>query len=150
GRAYLARLQRGPGRSLEGMLPGPAVALLARLSARLEGAVGLGAGGGLSADGLGRALRRWPSYRPPGRAVLGEIRAVYATFLHREVSPRELLEHLDCFQSRWPSRAERARVIRAGRVRPYLGVRPLYAEVDITNQCNIRCKMCHFSDPSVS
>jgi radical SAM protein with 4Fe4S-binding SPASM domain len=104
----------------------------------------------LSADDVERALRRCPSYDTLVAPVLGEIRAVYATFLHRDPTPRELLEHFDCFRWRWPSRAEAREVVRTGRVRSYIGVRPLYAEVDITNQCNIRCKMCHFSDPSVS
>src|SRR5262249_25678855 len=31
----------------------------------------------------------------------------------------------------------------------YLGIRPLHLEMDIINQCNLRCVMCHFSLESV-
>src|SRR5262249_60817746 len=39
--------------------------------------------------------------------------------------------------------------IRQGTVRRYLGIRPFSVEVDLTNQCNLRCIMCHFSDERV-
>ena len=36
-----------------------------------------------------------------------------------------------------------------GAARTRLAIRPLKIEMDITNQCNIRCIMCAFSDPAI-
>ncbi len=138
GRGYLARLRRGTAGRL---LPRQAAALLGRLSARLDGHP--------TAGDVEVALRRRRDYGALVEPVLAEVRAVYATFLHRDPTPRELMEHLESFEGRWPTPAQRSRVIGEGRARPYLNVRPLSAEMDITNQCNLRCRMCHFSDERV-
>jgi radical SAM protein with 4Fe4S-binding SPASM domain len=40
------------------------------------------------------------------------------------------------------------RALADGSIRTRLAFRPLKIEMDITNQCNLRCVMCHFSQPS--
>jgi radical SAM protein with 4Fe4S-binding SPASM domain len=40
------------------------------------------------------------------------------------------------------------RALADGSIRTKLAFRPLKIEMDITNQCNLRCVMCHFSLPS--
>nr|MDQ3024687.1 hypothetical protein [bacterium] len=44
----------------------------------------------------------------------------------------------------------RQQAVRSGNFRHHLGIRPLMLEMDIVNQCNLRCVMCHFSSPEFS
>src|SRR5438128_6920002 len=82
--------------------------------------------------------------------LLEEIYSTFRTFLFREPTPHEtarsILHFYDAYQT-WDRRAE---AIQHGNVRTHLGIRPLKLEMDIVNQCNLRCIMCHFSGDEYS
>jgi molybdenum cofactor biosynthesis enzyme MoaA len=61
----------------------------------------------------------------------------------------EVAEHVQNFRGSCISYDEAVTAIRVGDVRSRLGVRPIGVELDLTNQCNIRCVMCYFSDPAI-
>jgi radical SAM protein with 4Fe4S-binding SPASM domain len=82
--------------------------------------------------------------------VAAECRHVYQRILFREPTARELSRHIACFYKRFPTLDERLNTIHGGRLRQYLGIRPLSIEIDITTQCNIRCIMCYLSLPEHS
>lgn len=55
------------------------------------------------------------------------------------------MTHLDMARSGLGSEKEN---LKSGFVGKYLGIRPIDLDLDITNQCNLRCVMCPFSHPS--
>jgi len=81
--------------------------------------------------------------------VRREIEATYAKFLFRAPTRQEVAQHVSHFCRRLETYEERSQATRQGTVRKYLGIRPFSVELDITNQCNLRCTMCHFSDERV-
>jgi radical SAM protein with 4Fe4S-binding SPASM domain len=88
-------------------------------------------------------------YRSVMGAVRQEIEATYAKFLFRAPTRQEVAQHVRHFCQRLETFEERSRATRQGTVRKYLRIRPFSVELDITNQCNLRCIMCHFADERV-
>jgi radical SAM protein with 4Fe4S-binding SPASM domain len=93
-------------------------------------------------------LRGTPEYEQVVQPLAAEIRAVYAKFLLREPTPADVSRHVGHFRALHRAPEECARAM-GGNVRKDLGIRPLKLEIDITNQCNLRCVMCYFSDERV-
>jgi radical SAM protein with 4Fe4S-binding SPASM domain len=77
--------------------------------------------------------------------LLKEIDSTYGKFLFRGPLPQEILRHVVCFYEEFNTPERRAEAVRRGGILPHLGIRPLKLEMDIVNQCNLRCVMCHFS-----
>jgi radical SAM protein with 4Fe4S-binding SPASM domain len=100
-------------------------------------------------DGLRGELGNSREYDEIVQPVVAEIKAAYERVAFREPTSTEVAAHLSRFRRELPSAEACARAIQAGNVRTYLGFRPLSLEMDVTNQCNLRCVMCHFSDPRV-
>jgi radical SAM protein with 4Fe4S-binding SPASM domain len=106
--------------------------------------------GGLSPEQLTEKLRRGAEYGPVVEPLLAEINSTYSRFLFRAPAPQETLRHLIRFYEEFHTPARRIDAIRKGDVLPHLGIRPLKLEMDIVNQCNLRCVMCHFSSDEFS
>lgn len=89
-------------------------------------------------------------YRTIVRPAVEEVSAAYRFLFEREPTQAEIYSHVQAFRGSFRTDAELIAVLRtAGAARARLGIRPLKVEMDITNQCNIRCIMCPFSDPTV-
>src|SRR5215813_4996387 len=71
-------------------------------------------------------------YEKAFQQVVDEIRSTYLKFFFREPLPEEITRHADWFGTRLPSAEEQLRAVREGRIRPYLGIRPLSVEIDLT------------------
>ena len=82
--------------------------------------------------------------------IIAEINHIYSRFLFREPSSREILDHLISFYKDNETFESRAQIIKQGNFGKYLGIRPFKLKIDTVNQCNLRCIMCHFSNPEVS
>src|SRR5439155_13535924 len=82
--------------------------------------------------------------------LLEEIYSTFRTFLLREPTPDETARSILHFYEAYQTCDRRAEAIQHGNVRPHLGIRPLKLEMDIVNQCNLRCIMCHFSGAEYS
>jgi radical SAM protein with 4Fe4S-binding SPASM domain len=106
--------------------------------------------GGFSPEWFRGLLRSSPEYEQVVEPLAAEIRAVYAKFLHREPTPSDVARHVGHFRAEYHTPEECVRAIRGGDIRRHLGIRPLKLEIDITNQCNLRCVMCYFNDERVS
>jgi radical SAM protein with 4Fe4S-binding SPASM domain len=106
--------------------------------------------GQLPPEQLTEWLRRGAEYGPVVEPLLAEINSTYSRFLFRAPEPRETLRHLIRFYEAFRTPARRAAAVREGGVLPHLGIRPLKLEMDIVNQCNLRCVMCHFSSEEFS
>jgi radical SAM protein with 4Fe4S-binding SPASM domain len=79
-----------------------------------------------------------------------EINHLYTRFILRDPTPDEVARHISIFCQKFPIPEERQQAVRAGNIRPHLGIRPLTLEIDVTSQCNLRCIFCHFTDERVS
>ena len=63
----------------------------------------------------------------------------------------EITRRFVTFALRQPTESELRSELASARVQGSCGCyRPLNVEMDVTTQCNIRCVMCHFSDPTIS
>lgn len=79
-----------------------------------------------------------------------EVRAAYRLLFDRQPTRAETYDHVQSFRGSCDTDDEAISLLsNAGAARPRLQIRPLKIEMDITNQCNIRCLMCPFSDPEV-
>jgi radical SAM protein with 4Fe4S-binding SPASM domain len=105
--------------------------------------------GKLSALGLEETLRASHEYRLIIGPLVDEIEFVYTTFLLRAPTREEVSQSINDFRNVLGTFAESRDVIHRGEARRYLGIRPLNLEMDITNQCNLRCIMCYFSDERI-
>lgn len=91
-----------------------------------------------------------PEYRNVAGPAAEEVRKAYRFLFEREPTQPEITNHVQAFRGTCGSDDQAAAVLRSpGAARARLGIRPLKIEMDITNQCNIRCLMCPFSDPAV-
>jgi radical SAM protein with 4Fe4S-binding SPASM domain len=79
--------------------------------------------------------------------LLKEINHVYARFMLRDPTPPEIVRSIAHFYEAHDTRERRAAAV--PRCRKHLGIRPLKVEMDIVNQCNLRCTMCMFSNPEL-
>src|SRR5262249_45213759 len=100
--------------------------------------------GGLTSDGFREELQRSPEYQAIVRPLLAEIKTVYSRILLRAPTAKDFARHVNHFYQRFPNDEDRLRALQAGNIRPYLGIRPLNLEIDLTTQCNLRCIMCYF------
>jgi radical SAM protein with 4Fe4S-binding SPASM domain len=76
------------------------------------------------------------------------VRRVYESVVLREPSEEEIHHHLNLARDRCGDDEATVRSIRSGRIRRFLGIRPINVELDVTNRCNLRCVMCLHSHPS--
>ena len=82
--------------------------------------------------------------------LLEEIYSTFRTFLFRDPTPQETAKSIRHFYEAYRTCDRRAEAIQRGDVRTHLGIRPLKLEMDVVNQCNLRCTMCHFSGAEYS
>ncbi len=102
--------------------------------------------GKLSRERLLERLRGNVEYGKVIEPLLKEINSTYSRFIFRDPAPHEIVRHLIHFYEEFNTLDCRAEAIRRGGILPDLGIRPLKLEIDIVNQCNLRCVMCHFSN----
>ena len=82
--------------------------------------------------------------------AIEEVRTAYRQLFEREPNQPEVYKHVRAFRSTCSSEDEAIFLLRTdGAARARFAIRPLKIEMDITNQCNIRCIMCPFSDPAI-
>src|SRR6266403_5140041 len=84
------------------------------------------------------------------KPVVTEIKEVYHKFLFREATAKETLQHIQHFYEQLDTSEAKQLAARNGNIRTYLGIRPFKLEMDVVNQCNLRCIMCHFSSAEFS
>ena len=106
--------------------------------------------GKLSFDQVLKITNRSRESEAVFQPLITEIKEIYTTFLFREPKPLEILKHITNFYQEFSTSELRKAAIQRQDIRPYLGIRPLKLEMDIVNQCNLRCIMCHFSSESIS
>jgi radical SAM protein with 4Fe4S-binding SPASM domain len=100
-------------------------------------------------DQVEETLRGSPEYVSVISPLLEEIESVYATYLLRAPTAQEVAQGVENFRNALPTFAQSVQAIKTGKCRAHLGIRPLNLEMDITNQCNLRCIMCYFSDERI-
>lgn len=84
------------------------------------------------------------------RPAIEEVRTAYQFLFDRAPVQAEIYNHVQAFRGSFSTDNELISMLRTdGAARARFGIRPLKIEMDITNQCNIRCIMCPFSDPAV-
>jgi radical SAM protein with 4Fe4S-binding SPASM domain len=82
--------------------------------------------------------------------AIGQVRSAYRLLFEREPTQAEIYNHVQAFRGTCSTDAEAISLLRTdGAARARFAIRPLKIEMDITNQCNIRCVMCPFSDPAI-
>ncbi len=82
--------------------------------------------------------------------AIARVQTDYRLLFEREPTALEICTHVQTFRNTCSSDDEAIAVLRTdGTARARFGIRPLKIEMDITNQCNIRCIMCPFSDPAI-
>jgi radical SAM protein with 4Fe4S-binding SPASM domain len=82
--------------------------------------------------------------------AIEQVREAYHLLFERELTPTENCQHVQTFRATCSSHEEEISLLQPGvAARARFGIRPIKIEMDITNQCNIRCVMCPFSDPAV-
>ena len=91
-----------------------------------------------------RAMEDFPDVLTP---ALAEIERTYPVYMLRPPTAADVEAHLRCLRAALPDMEDARRAVREGSLRRYLGIRPLKLEMDVVNQCNLRCVMCHFSNP---
>jgi radical SAM protein with 4Fe4S-binding SPASM domain len=101
-------------------------------------------------EGIAWLVGHLPFHWTPADPVAAEVERVYRRFLFRSPTAAEIARHIDHFCRDLPAEPDRLNAIRAGEIRWHLGIRPLKMEMDVTNQCNLRCLFCHFSLEHIS
>jgi hypothetical protein len=106
--------------------------------------------GKIDLRGLVEVVYECPEYLTVIGPAIKEVRTAYRLLFEREPTQAEIYNHVQAFRGTCSSDHEAISVLRAdGAARARLAIRPLKIEMDITNQCNIRCVMCSFSDPAI-
>ena len=91
-----------------------------------------------------------PEYVTLVGPAIEQVRTAYRLFFDREPTQPEIYHHVQAFRGTCSTDDEAISLLRTdGSARPRFAIRPLKIEMDITNQCNIRCVMCPFSDPAI-
>ncbi len=91
-----------------------------------------------------------PEYLTVVGPAIEEVRTAYRLLFEREPTQAEIYNHVQAFRGTCSSDDEAISLFRTdGAARARFAIRPLKIEMDITNQCNIRCVMCPFSDPAI-
>jgi MoaA/NifB/PqqE/SkfB family radical SAM enzyme len=79
-----------------------------------------------------------------------KIREAYTLLFERQPTRSEIYNHVQAFRETCRDDGEAIALLGpGGGANARFGIRPIKIEMDITNQCNIRCVMCPFSDPAV-
>lgn len=93
---------------------------------------------------------RCQEYRTIVGPAIEQVRSAYRLLFERDPTQQEIYDHVQAFRRTFSTDAEAISLLSSdGAARARLAIRPLKIEMDITNQCNIRCVMCAFSDPAV-
>ena len=103
----------------------------------------------LTLDRLQYEIQRIAFYSVVGEHLFKEITRVYRVYLFRQPTPSEVISLLIQLHEHFGSIKATRQAIAEGDIRTHLGIRPFKLEMDITNQCNLRCVMCYFSDERV-
>jgi radical SAM protein with 4Fe4S-binding SPASM domain len=91
-----------------------------------------------------------PEYLTLVGPAIEQVRTAYRLLFEREPTQAEIYHHVQAFRGTCRTDDEAISLLRTdGAARARFAIRPLKIEMDITNQCNIRCVMCPFSDPAV-
>ncbi len=100
--------------------------------------------------GLVDVVYESPEYLTVIGPATEQVRSAYRFLFEREPTQTEIYNHVQAFRGTCGSDDEAISAFQAGgTARARLGIRPIKIEMDITNQCNIRCIMCPFSDPAI-
>jgi len=94
-------------------------------------------------------MRKSVEFRTLVAPLSEEVEFVYERFIFRRPTFAELAHHASTFRARSNSLVDLVQILQSGHLRSCLGIRPLVVEMDITNQCNLRCVFCYFSDERV-
>lgn len=94
-------------------------------------------------------MRKSAEFRMLVRPLREEVECVYDRFIFRKPTHAEIVQHINNFRGRFKVFQDLVRAVQTGNLRTHRGIRPLNVEMDITNQCNLRCVMCYFSDERV-
>jgi hypothetical protein len=106
--------------------------------------------GTIGLRGLVDKVYECPEYLTIIGPAIEEVRTAYRLLFEREPTQAEIYNHIQAFRGACSSDDEAITLLRTeGAARARLAIRPLKIEMDITNQCNIRCVMCNFSDPAI-
>ena len=106
--------------------------------------------GKIDLAGLIDAAYKWPEYLTVIRPAIEEVRKAYRLLFDQEPTQPEIYHHVQAFRGTCSSDDDAISLLRTdGAARTRFAIRPLKIEMDITNQCNIRCVMCPFSDPAI-
>ena len=117
---------------------------------RLSQYVELLASGKIGLRGLVDTVYDSPEYKTLIGPAIEDVRSAYRLLFDREPNQAEIYNHVQVFRSTCTSDEEAISLLRSGGgARARFAIRPLKIEMDITNQCNIRCIMCSFSDPAI-
>lgn len=104
---------------------------------------------GVTLDRLQYEIQRSAFYSVVGKPLFTEIANIYNQYLLRQPTPSEVMSLLSQFHEHFGSVKACQQAISEGNIRTHLGIRPFKLEMDITNQCNLRCIMCYFSDERI-
>src|SRR5579863_1467613 len=100
--------------------------------------------------GLIDASYKCPEYLTLTGPAIEEVRTAYRLLFEQEPTQPEIYNHVQAFRRTCSSDDEAISLLHTnGAARARFSIRPLKIEMDITNQCNIRCVMCPFSDPAI-
>jgi radical SAM protein with 4Fe4S-binding SPASM domain len=95
-------------------------------------------------------LYNCPEYLMVVGPAIEQVRTSYRLLFEREPTQPEIYKHVQAFRGTCSSDDEAISLLRTdGAALARFAIRPLKIEMDITNQCNIRCIMCPFSDPAI-
>lgn len=87
--------------------------------------------------------------RDLSQAMKPEINNIIEMLYLRPPHKKETENAIFRFTGHFDAQAETRRLVEANNYLPYLGIRPLDVEMDVTNACNLRCVMCYFCDPHI-
>ncbi len=106
--------------------------------------------GKIDLAGLIDVVYKCPEYLTVIGPAVEEVRIAYRLLFEQEPTQPEIYNHVQAFRGTCGSDDEAISLLRTnGAARARFAIRPLKIEMDITNQCNIRCVMCPFSDPAI-
>lgn len=103
---------------------------------------------GMKSRELGRLLKKSPEHRELIIPLRREIDRAFTQYCMRKPTEDERAYHIDYARNELESFQGVRLALSSGTIRNHLGIRPINLEMDITNQCQLRCVMCTFSHPS--
>ncbi|OGL45672.1 MAG: hypothetical protein A2161_08395 [Candidatus Schekmanbacteria bacterium RBG_13_48_7] len=83
-------------------------------------------------------------------SLLDQIQKTHKNLIFREPTKKEISLYIYNFINQHKSFQEVLNNIQTHKAYKYMGIRPLSLEMDVTNQCNLRCTMCPFSHNLIS